>query len=98
MQSGNLFEDPVFKPQGSSLDIGHQNQDSLIKWVRASDLVEDPKFVVNGFDRFDVNQGGLGNCWMLASLANLTMKTKLFEKVVPPKQNFEKEEYSGKWK
>ena len=61
-------------------------------------IVENPHFAVDGFDRFDVNQGGLGNCWMLASLANLTLKRKLFEKVVPQNQSFDKGEYAGKWK
>ena len=71
------------------------NRNRGYKWIRASDLVEDPQFFVDGFDRFDIQQGAVGDCWMLASLANLTLNKKLFDKVVPSKQNFDKGEYAG---
>ena len=88
-----LFEDPIFKPNDSSLDIEHQDQD--VRWERASKLVENPTFFVDGASRFDIKQGGVGNCWMLASLANLTLNKKLFQKVVPLNQSFDKDEYTG---
>ena len=50
---------------------------------------------MDGATRFDINQGGVGNCWMLASLANLTLHKNLFNKVVPPNQSFDKKEYAG---
>ena len=53
-----------------------------------------PGFFVEGASRFDVKQVELGDCWLLAAIANLTMNKKLFEKVVPSEQNFQ-EDYSG---
>ena len=54
-----------------------------IEWKRPGELkgVKDPKFFVDGPSRFDVNQGGLGDCWFVAALANLTMKKELFSQV-----------------
>ena len=72
-----------------------EHQKKEIQWLRASDFVTDPRFFVGGATRFDINQGKIGNCWMLASLANLTMHKKLLQKVVHPNQTFVKEEYAG---
>ena len=93
LKTKTLFEDPIFKPNDSSLHIEHQDQD--IRWERASKLVENPTFFVDGASRFDIKQGGVGNCWMLASLANLTLNKTLFQKVVPSNQSFDKEVYAG---
>ena len=39
-------------------------------------------------DRFDINQGEIGDCWFLASLANLADDDEAFNKVVPSGQSF----------
>ena len=39
-------------------------------------------------DRFDINQGEIGDCWFLASLANLADDDEAFNKVVPSGQGF----------
>ena len=36
----------------------------------------------------------MGNCWFAAAMANLTLHEKLFAKVAPPDQSFEKD-YAG---
>ena len=41
-------------------------------------------------------KGELGDCWLLAAIANLTMHKKLFEEVVPHDQTFaEADDYAG---
>ena len=79
----------MFPPCESSLYVTKSSPE--IKWIRASELVDDPQFIVVGATRFDINQGFLGNCWMLASVATLTLKENktLFDRVVPPGQSFD---------
>jgi hypothetical protein len=67
---------------------------SGVKWTRASELSDDPQFFVGGATRFDINQGELGDCWLLAAIANLTLHEKLFQKVVPHEQSFT-DDYAG---
>ncbi|XP_049543563.1 calpain-B-like [Anopheles darlingi] len=56
---------------------------SGIKWKRPKDIVDNPQFITEGYSRFDINQGGLGDCWFLSSCASLASKPHLFERVVP---------------
>lgn len=87
-----LFFDPLFPPCESSLYVNDSSH--RIVWKRASEIVDDPKFFVGGASRFDINQGELGDCWLSAAIANLTMHKNLFEKVVPHNQSFD-DEYAG---
>lgn len=52
--------------------------------------------IFEGQSRFDVVQGSLGDCWLLAAAANLTLRDELFYRVVPPDQSFT-ENYAGKF-
>jgi calpain len=58
-------------------------------------LVENPQFFVEGASRFDVNQGELGDCWLMAAIANLTLNKSCFQRVVPHDQNFSDGSYAG---
>lgn len=69
--------------------------DSL-EWKRPHDIdgVNDPQVFDGGSSRFDINQGELGDCWLLAALANLTLNKKLLYQVIPLDQSFS-DKYAG---
>lgn len=63
--------------------------------MRPHEIVGNPKFFVDGFSRFDVKQGNLGNCWFMAAVANLTQNPNLFAQVVPSDNSDFEENYTG---
>ncbi|XP_068144740.1 calpain-A [Drosophila tropicalis] len=93
LQSGSLFEDPLFPASNESLMFSRR-PDRHIEWLRPHEIAENPQFFVEGYSRFDVQQGELGDCWLLAATANLTQESNLFFRVIPPEQSFE-ERYAG---
>lgn len=93
ISNGTLFEDPLFPANNQSLMFSRR-PDRYIEWMRPHEIVDDPQFFVEGYSRFDVQQGELGDCWLLAAAANLTQDSQFFFKVVPPDQSFE-EDYCG---
>lgn len=95
LRDGKLFEDQSFPANDSSFNLSSGKGRREIKWVRPSELVHKPLFISEGVDRLDVCQGELGNCWLLAAVANLTLNQKLFDRVVPLNQTFDKPEYAG---
>ena len=86
-QQEGLFEDEHFSKALNKPDI---------EWLRPHQISTkaEPEFVVGNRDRFDVNQGELGDCWFLASLANLVENRECFDRVVPQNQDF-KDNYKG---
>ncbi|XP_017880513.1 calpain-A isoform X5 [Ceratina calcarata] len=93
LSTGSLFEDPEFPADDSSLYFS-KRPDRYIEWRRPMEIADNPQLFVEGFSRFDVQQGELGDCWLLAAVANLTMDSSLFFQVVPEDQSFE-ENYAG---
>lgn len=63
--------------------------------MRPHEISNTPQFVSAGVSRFDVVQGELGDCWLIAAIANLTLNQKLFSLVVPPDQSFDRGSYCG---
>jgi calpain len=92
LDSGQLFQDPEFPPDGDSIFFSKSAYG--LEWMRPHELVDDPRLMVGGGDRFDINQGELGDCWLLAAMANLTMNKKVRSRVIPLDQSFS-EEYAG---
>jgi len=63
-------------------------------WKRPSEIVSSPSLFVGGASRFDITQGMLGDCWLLAAVAALCQYEGLLYQVVPPDQSFD-HEYCG---
>ena len=50
-------------------------------WKRPTEIVENPNLFVGGASRFDIEQGMLGDCWLLASVAALCQYQGLLHQV-----------------
>ncbi|XP_052700305.1 calpain-B-like isoform X10 [Crassostrea angulata] len=83
-----LFEDPEFPAEDSSIFFSREPPRAF-EWKRPHEICDNPVFIADGASRFDVQQGELGDCWLLAAIASLTVNQRLFAKVVPPDQSFE---------
>ncbi|XP_025782075.1 calpain-8, partial [Puma concolor] len=98
LDSGVLFKDPEFPACPSALgykDLGpHSPQTRGVVWKRPPELCASPHFIVDGARRADICQGDLGDCWLLAALASLTLNEELLYRVVPRDQDFQ-QNYAG---
>uniref|UniRef100_A0A671PI67 Calpain-3 n=1 Tax=Sinocyclocheilus anshuiensis TaxID=1608454 RepID=A0A671PI67_9TELE len=88
-----LFEDPLFPAEDSSLFYSEKFPLKL-EWKRPSDICSNPQFILGGANRTDICQGDLGDCWLLAAIACLTLNDIVLKRVVPHDQSFT-ENYAG---
>uniref|UniRef100_A0AAY5K0B1 Calpain-3 n=1 Tax=Esox lucius TaxID=8010 RepID=A0AAY5K0B1_ESOLU len=88
-----LFEDPLFPANDSSL--WYSNKFPIdFEWKRPKEICDNPQFIIDGARRTDICQGDLGDCWLLAAIACLTLNEKLLYRVIPEDQSFT-ENYAG---
>uniref|UniRef100_A0A7N6B1R3 Calpain-1 catalytic subunit n=1 Tax=Anabas testudineus TaxID=64144 RepID=A0A7N6B1R3_ANATE len=92
LRSGRLFEDNLFPCEATSLgfkELGPRSSKTYgVRWMRPTEFCKRPEFIVDGATRTDICQGALGDCWLLAAIASLTLNDDLLRRVVPQGQNF----------
>uniref|UniRef100_A0A1I8BII2 Calpain catalytic domain-containing protein n=1 Tax=Meloidogyne hapla TaxID=6305 RepID=A0A1I8BII2_MELHA len=93
LEEKRLYEDPDFPANTQSLFFS-RSPPERVQWLRPGEIVKEPQLICEGHSRFDVIQGKLGDCWLMAAAANLTLRDELFYRVVPPDQSFT-ENYAG---
>ncbi|MEE6473662.1 hypothetical protein FKM82_010131 [Ascaphus truei] len=91
-----LFEDDTFPANLSTIGPELLSKEKLnsIKWKRPNEIHRDPRFLVDGASIFDIVQGEIGDCWVLAAVGALTLHRKFLENVIPKNQEF-KQKYAG---
>uniref|UniRef100_A0A8C9VCF8 Calpain-2 catalytic subunit-like n=1 Tax=Scleropages formosus TaxID=113540 RepID=A0A8C9VCF8_SCLFO len=98
LQRGRLFEDDAFPASSRSLgfkELGPLSPKTRgVVWKRPKELCPKPYFIDNGATRTDICQGELGDCWLLAAIASLTLDDEILARVVPPGQDFD-QDYAG---
>lgn len=98
LQSGQLFEDPHFPAEMSSLyqfTVPSHVMYNNIFWKRPHEIISDPKFIENGISPDDLYQGQLGDCWFIAGAVLMATVPDFFKIVVPDDQSFEAGSYCG---
>ncbi|CAF3599350.1 unnamed protein product [Rotaria sp. Silwood1] len=92
--SKNLFVDPEFPATNKSIyHSGKVLND--VQWYRPPIVYRKPQFVIDGFQRGDLDQGEIGNCWFIAAAGAVTLNPDLLQRVVPPNQSFDENDYAG---
>ncbi|KAH8849752.1 Calpain [Schistosoma japonicum] len=89
-----LWNDHDFPANENS--IGNMQDISVqIEWKRPHEIISNAKFFSDGASRFDIEQGELGDCWLLAAVASIADHPHMFSHVVFKNQEFKGPDYVG---
>ena len=88
----DLHQDTEFCCSRPKKVLGFDGSD--VEWLRPHEIVKKPVLFADGGSQFDVVQGSLGDCWLLAAMAPLSMDETLVKRVIPDGQSFD-EGYNG---
>ncbi|CAF3407564.1 unnamed protein product [Rotaria socialis] len=92
--SKDLFVDPEFPATSKSIyHSGKRLTD--VQWHRPTTVFRKAQFVIDGFQRGDLDQGEIGNCWFIAGSGAVTLNPDLLQRVVPSNQSFDSAAYAG---
>ncbi|XP_076142064.1 calpain-8 [Alosa pseudoharengus] len=98
LRTRTLFCDPTFPAEAKSLGYNELSRYSPktrgVEWKRPTEFCTNPQFIVEGARRTDICQGALGDCWLLAAIASLTLDNDILARVVPQEQSFQ-DDYAG---
>jgi len=88
--AGIEFVDPDFYPSVGALytdgDESSKINEEQVMWRRSNDFCKDPAYFKDGIDPEDVQQGRLGNCWFCCSLASMSERPFLIERLFITKE------------
>lgn len=101
-EEGNLFQDPDFPAENSSLFSCYSTPiskfRSQISWLRPQEQCQSPRLFSPIPQESHVKQGILGDCWFLCACTMLEKNRHLLDKVVPSGQaEWGDQGYSGRF-
>ncbi|XP_033001343.1 calpain-13-like [Lacerta agilis] len=97
LNHGVLFQDETFPANLSSIGpLPFLENPYIIEWRRPTEILsyQSPLLIVDSVSRFDILQGPIGDCWVLAALGSLTLQPRFLENVIPRDQGF-RHDYAG---
>ena len=59
LADSKLFTDEKFPPNNNSLYKFDKRLN--VSWKRPQDIIDDPQFIINGIEAYDLEQGQIGN-------------------------------------
>ncbi|CAF0992683.1 unnamed protein product [Brachionus calyciflorus] len=95
LKSGKLFEDDKFPANDTSLYRFQKFVTGKISWKRPHEITQNPQFIVDFIEPNDLDQGQIGNCWMVAAAACVLSVPEYLKRVIPDGQTFDKNNYAG---